>query len=99
MYLSHPVRRMRDDPAEGETVTLVVTAVDEAAAATLVDRLDDLGVVEKRLRFGAIRATVPQTRVGDVCALDGIEAVETGNTLASGIEGGSGGPDYDSTCR
>ena len=99
MYLSHPVRRMREDPAEGETVTLRVTAADEASAADLADRLAEVGVVEKRLRFGAIRTTVPQTRVDEVCALDGIESVETGNTLGTGIEGGGDSVDYDSTCR
>jgi hypothetical protein len=99
MYLSHPVRRLRDDPTEGETVTLRVTAVDEDAADALADRLDDVGVVEERLRFGGIRLTLPQARVADVCALEGIESIETGNTFTIDADGAGEDVEYDSTCR
>lgn len=98
MYLSHPVRRIRDDPVEGETVTLRITAVDEDAADDLVDRLDDVGVVEERLRFGGIRMILPQQRVDDVCALEGIESIETGNTFTIDADAGED-VEYDSTCR
>ncbi len=98
MYLSHPVRRIRDGPTEGETVTLRITAADETAVDELVDRLDDIGVVEERLRFGGIRMTLPQTAVSDVCSLDGIESIETGNTLTIDVEE-TEDADYDSTCR
>ena len=98
MYLSHPVRRIRDDPVEGETVTLRITAADDEAADDLADRLDAHGVVEKRLRFGGIRMTLPQSSVADVCALDGIESIETGNTFTTDAETPDD-VDYDSTCR
>lgn len=98
MYLSHPVRRIREDPDESETVTLRVTAEDDDAADALADALDDLGVVEKRLRFAGLRVTVPQVNVDDVCALDGIESVETGNTFTIDPETPDQ-VDYDSTCR
>ncbi|MFC7133178.1 MULTISPECIES: hypothetical protein [Salinibaculum] len=99
MYLSHPVRRIRDDPAEDETVTLRITAVDDDSADALADRLDDIGVVEKRLRFAGIRMTLPQERVDDVCALDGIESIETGNTFTLDPDGAGEDVEYDSTCR
>ena len=99
MYLSHPVRRLRDDPTDGETVTLRITAVDDAAADDLTDRLDDIGVVEERLRFGGIRMTLPQAQVEDVCALDGIESIETGNTFTIDADGAGEDVEYDSTCR
>lgn len=98
MYLSHPVRRIRDDPTDGETVTLRITATDEDAADDLFDRLGAYGVVEERLRFAGIRMTVPQGSVSDVCALDGIDSIETGNTFSIDVEGTTD-PDYDSTCR
>jgi hypothetical protein len=88
VYLSHPVRRVREDPIEGAEVTLRVTAVDESSADALADRLSEsgIGVVDDRLRFGALRITVAQRRVDDVCSLDGVETVETANTLSIDID-------------
>ncbi len=91
MYLSHPVRRIRDDPIDGEEVTLRVTAVDAERADALAERLASVGTVEERLRFGGIRVTVQQERVADVCALSGIEAVETDSTVT--IDAGDAGED------
>jgi hypothetical protein len=98
MYLSHPVRRIREDPAEGETVTLRVTAEDDDAADALAEQLADVGVVEERLRFAGLRVTVPQDRLDDVCAFEGIESIETGNTFALDPDTHEE-IDYDSTCR
>jgi hypothetical protein len=92
-YRSHPVRRMREDPTEGEAVTLRVTAADGADPEALADRLDGVGTVEERLRFGALRVTVPQSRLDALCAVEGIEAVETAETM--GIEPGDAGEDVD----
>jgi hypothetical protein len=98
MYLSHPVRRIREDPAEGETVTLRVTAEDDDAADALAEQLADVGVVEERLRFAGLRVTVPQDRLDDVCVFEGIESIETGNTFALDPDTHEE-IDYDSTCR
>ncbi|MEF8786742.1 MAG: hypothetical protein V5A45_12475 [Haloarculaceae archaeon] len=98
MYLSHPVRRIREDPDESETVTLRVTAVDDDAADELADSLDEVGVVEERLRFAGIRVTVPQTHLDDICAFEGIESIETGNTFSMDFDTPED-VDYDSTCR
>lgn len=98
MYLSHPVRHIREDPDESETVTLRVTAENDEAADELADDIGELGVVEDRLRFAGLRVTVPQVNVDGICALDGIESIETGNTFTIDPET----PDqveYDSTCR
>lgn len=95
MYLSHPVRRLREEPIEGETVTLLVTASDAAAVDDLVDRLGDLGTVEALLRFGTVRVTVPQPAVDAVCDLQGIDRVETANTLALDPEGAGEDAIYD----
>lgn len=86
-YLTHPVRRLRDEPIEGESVTLLVTAEDEPAVDALAERLEDLGTVEDHLRFGTVKVTVGQTAVADVCDLDGVESIETANTLAIDPDG------------
>lgn len=98
MYLSHPVRRIREDPDESETVTLRITAEDDATADALAEELDALGVVEERLRFAGLRVTAPQVNVDDICALEGIESIETGNTFALDPDTHEE-IDYDSTCR
>lgn len=98
MYLSHPVRRIREEPDESETITLRVTAEDDEAADALAEQIDDIGVVEERLRFAGLRVTLPQTSVDEVCALEGIESLETGNTFKLDPET-LDEVDYDSTCR
>lgn len=97
MYLSHPVRRMRDEPRADETVTLLVRAVDEDAVEALATRLADHGTVEDRLRFGTVKVTVPQVAVAAVCELSGIETVETANTLA--LDGTGAGEDVEPSER
>lgn len=89
MYVSHPVRRIRDDPIAGETVELVV-AVDAAEATVegVGDRIEAIGgEVLAELPFDSLRVSVAQEDVGDVCAVSGLERVETANTLSLG--GGS----------
>jgi hypothetical protein len=90
MYLSHAVRTIRDDPTAGESVDLVVTLaegdgeVDESAVApaALADALDDLGgTVVADLRFSAVHVRLPETAVADLCELDGVERIETAETL------------------
>lgn len=96
MYLSHPVRRIRADPAEGETVTLRVTASDDAAAEQIAVRVAEFGTVEQRLRFAGLLVTVPQRRVDDLCSLDGIDAIETEHALSLDADGAGEDVAYDS---
>lgn len=92
-YVSHPVRRIREDPIEGESVALRVTVEDDADPAAVAAAIADLGTVDERLRFGGLRATVPQESVGAVCEVPGVAAVETANTLAMDPDGA--GEDVD----
>lgn len=92
-YLSHPVRRIREEPIEGERVTLRVTVADEGAVDEVADALDELGAVEEHLRFRALRVTVDQEAVAAVCELPDLAAVETANTLAMDADGA--GEDVD----
>lgn len=92
MYLSHPVRRMRDDPDPDRTVELVVTATDADDVDDVASALADVGAdVRDRLRFGALRVACPETTVAAVCTLEGIESIETAATRD--VAGGDAGED------
>ena len=92
MYLSHPVRRIRDDPTPGESVRLVVTAVDPDDVDALVSRFEDAGAtIETRLRFGAVRLRIDEDCVATLTSLEGIESVETAATRR--LAGGDAGED------
>ncbi|ELZ91116.1 hypothetical protein [Haloferax sulfurifontis] len=81
MYLSHPVRRMRDDPLDGEVVALRVEPADDAREA-LETRVESLGgSLERELRFGGVVVSLAESAVSDLCELDGIERIETADTL------------------
>lgn len=82
MYLSHPVRRMREDPLPDEDVTLVVEFEDDADREAFADVVEDAdGEIERDLRFADVAVRVPETAVADLCAVDGVERIETDNTL------------------
>ncbi|WP_071391276.1 hypothetical protein [Haloprofundus marisrubri] len=87
MYLSHPVRRMRDDPIDGEVVTLVVELDDEAARESLESTVRDAGgSVERDLQFQAVLVSLPEPCVSSLCTLDGLARIETGETLSLGVD-------------
>lgn len=86
MYLSHPVRRMRDDPGEGE-VTLVIELDSPDAEDTLRGTVDDAGgAVEAELGFDCWQVRVPETALSALCDLDGMARVETTATLNLGVD-------------
>jgi hypothetical protein len=92
-YVSHPVRRLREDPIEGEDVALILDVADaDSADDVAVDRVAEavapLGTVDARLQFGSLEVTVPQDRLDEVCALDGISAIETAQTRSMGGDAG-----------
>ena len=83
MYLSHPVRRMRDDPIAGETVTLVIEVSTDDSRDAVEQVVDDVGgSVERELQFADFAVRVPETAVERMCDLPGIERIETGETLS-----------------
>lgn len=96
MYLSHPVRRMRDDPDEG-TVSLVIE-LDADDGDDRVDRLreavaDTEGDVDRDLGFDCWQVTVPETAVAALCDVDGVVRIETAATLERGVDDDSTKPD------
>ena len=86
MYVSHPVRRMGQDPVEGETVELVLTVdTGEATPEGVGDRIEAVGgKVVAELPFDSLHVSVAQEDVGDVCEVAGLERVETANTISLG---------------
>lgn len=87
MYLSHPVRRMREDPFEDESVTLVVEFDAEADSERTREAIEALaeehgGEIERDLRFADLAVSLPETAVADLCAVDGLARVETDRTLS-----------------
>ena len=89
MYLSHPVRRMVEDPIEDESVTLVVRpeSDDDEAIERLESELRAIDeTVTKRLEFGSLGVETTETAVAEICNLDGIESIETDNTIGIGSD-------------
>lgn len=91
MYVSPAVRTIRDDPVEGETVTLLLETTVEGDVDDLAAAVSELGTVEAELAFETLAVSVPHERVADVCDLPGIATVETANTL--GIDPDGAGED------
>ena len=93
-YVSHPVRHVRDDPVEGETVDLLVRVADDADPGRVADDLRELGATDVEDRgLGALAAVVPEPAVADVCTLDALAAVETTGVLTTDLDGA--GEDVD----
>ncbi|MFW5900188.1 MAG: hypothetical protein ACOCTH_00230 [Halodesulfurarchaeum sp.] len=86
MYLSHPVRRMRDDPGD-ETATLVVEFDAEEDAATLTRAVAGAdGEVVRELPFDCWLVRLPEADVEMLCELAGITRIETAATLERGVD-------------
>lgn len=91
MYLSHPVRRMREDPSD-EAASLVVELDGDAdRLRTVVADAD--GSVDRELGFDCWLVTVPQRGIDDLCELDGVARIETAATLDVGVDDDSTKPD------
>ncbi|MFB6140919.1 MAG: hypothetical protein ABEJ26_10840 [Halosimplex sp.] len=88
MYASPAVRTIRDDPIEGEPVTLLLEIADDASLETVAAAVEGAGAsVDEELRFRTLKVTVGQDRVGAVCDVEGIDHVETANTLSLDPDG------------
>lgn len=93
-YVSRPVRPVRDDPTDGETVRLLLRVADDAAVDDVADAVESLGgTVESELAFETLVVTVGEPQVAALCELDGLEAVETDGPL--GVDAGDAGEDVD----
>ncbi|MFC6863335.1 hypothetical protein ACFQGE_07655 [Halomicroarcula sp. GCM10025817] len=83
MYVSRAVESIRADPIPGETVALALTTADDADSEAVASAVEDCGAtVERNLQFDDLAVSVPHERVDDVCAVDGLTAVETTDAIA-----------------
>ena len=82
-YVSRAVRSLQEDPIEGESVALALTTADDADPDAVAAAAEAAGAtVERRLQFDDLAVSVPHERLPDICALDGLDAVETTNAIA-----------------
>jgi hypothetical protein len=82
-YVSRAVRSLRDDPIEGESVSLALTTAEDADSDTVAAAVEAAGgTVDRRLQFDDLAVAVPHERLSDICAIDGLDAVETTNAIA-----------------
>ena len=92
MYLSHPVRRLRDDPGDDD-VSLVVeidgSGDGDPPAALSAHVTDAGGAVERALGFDCWLVDLPETAVEGLCTLDNVSRIETAATLDIGVDGDS----------
>jgi len=83
MYVSRAVSSIREDPIEGESVALALTTADDADPDAVAAAAEAAGAtVERHLQFDDLAVSTPHERVGDVCAIDGLDAVETTDAIA-----------------
>jgi len=88
MYVSPVVRTIRDDPIEGEPVSLLLEVADDVPVDKVARAVEELGgAVDAELEFRTLQVTVAHEQVGAVCETDGIEVVETANTLGADTDG------------
>lgn len=89
-YLSHPVRRIRDDPTAGEDVSLLL-GFDEGDGDPPVEAVEAVvadvgGTVDRQLEFATVEVTVPEPAVARLCEFDGLARVETSGTLGLAVD-------------
>ncbi|MGM0592700.1 MAG: hypothetical protein ACQETI_13955 [Halobacteriota archaeon] len=85
MYLSHPVRRVRDDPTPGKTASLVVELDDGASIERLEAAVSNLGGTVEPLRFSS-RVELPEPAVADLCEVSGVVRIETTDVLGLALD-------------
>jgi hypothetical protein len=97
MYVSPAVKSLREHPIEGESVTVLLRVADGTDVDTVAEAVRDVGAtVEAELRFETLAVSVDQEEVGAVCAIDGIESIETEDALS--IDADGAGEDVEQHC-
>ncbi|MEF8882612.1 MAG: hypothetical protein V5A34_08835 [Halapricum sp.] len=97
MNLTPAVRSIREDPIEGESVTLLIEVADEADNDAVAESIETVGgTVEDRRRFGTLVVTIAQERVDAVCSVEGIGVVETDNAVSTGPDGAGEDVEFES---
>jgi hypothetical protein len=93
MYVSRPVRALREDPTPGESASLLLRLGDADPGAVQTSVAECGGEVTAELAFETLSVVVPQEAVDELCDLGGLEAVETDAPLDVGA--GDAGEDVE----
>ncbi|WP_338728487.1 hypothetical protein [Haladaptatus sp. DJG-WS-42] len=103
MYLSRPVRAIIEEPHAGETITLILRLPDahtdgdlERVAAAVES---EGGEVKKRLSTGGLKIVADHEDVKAITAVDGLDAVETNDTLHMALDGAGEDVEYPGETR
>jgi hypothetical protein len=89
VYLSHPVRRLSTDPFEDEDATLVLSCTSTADLDAVSDAVERAGgTVDARLQYHTLRIQIPERAVSQLTEIDGLESIETDNTVGIGGDAG-----------
>ncbi|WP_332898886.1 hypothetical protein [Haladaptatus sp. CMSO5] len=103
MYLSRPVRAIIEEPHAGETVTLILRFPDGQSesdgdrVAAAVEAAG--GDVVKRLSTGGLKVVADHENVQVITGVDGLEAVETDDTLHMALDGAGEDVEYPGETR
>lgn len=94
-YVSRPVRHLREEPVPGEDAGLLLRTTDETDTDEVAETVREFGgeVVADR-GFGTLEVEVDQEDVESVCEIDGLEAVETTDTLTIDLDGAGEDVEY-----
>jgi len=101
MHVSPAVRTLRDDPIEGERVTLLVEVADDydpdgAPIDTVASELRRCDCeIQDRRRFGTLVVDAPQERLEEACAVEGIALVETDGVGTVDADGAGEDVEFD----
>ncbi|WP_136688849.1 hypothetical protein [Halorhabdus amylolytica] len=88
MYVSPAVKSISRRPIEGASVTVLLRVADGTDVDTVGDAVREVGgTVESELQFRTLMVSVAHEDLPAVCAIDGIESIETKNTLAIDADG------------
>jgi hypothetical protein len=82
MHVSRAVASLREDPIEGETVSLVFETAPGADLDSVRAHLEAAGAtVERELQFDDLLATVAHEDIATVCRVSGVDAVQTADAI------------------
>jgi len=80
-FVQSEVAERRDNPAKGETVTLVVGLIS-GHASTAKQRVAELGgEVDEELPFDSLLVEMPEDQLPELCGLSEIESVELDESM------------------
>jgi hypothetical protein len=80
---------MSTDPFEDEDATLVLSCTSTADLDAVSDAVERAGgTVDARLQYHTLRIQIPERAVSQLTEIDGLESIETDNTVGIGGDAG-----------